>query len=140
MRGPWDRGGPGGEGGSFGTGASRARLEDLALLCLATLLLVLPAWMGQPLAPQTPGGFEPAALGVRARDDDGLGRLSIDVNRAPWHAWALLDGIGEARGRQIVAFREERGRFDSLDDLEEIPGLPASWLDQARPYLTLAQD
>lgn len=46
----------------------------------------------------------------------------IDLNTASADA---LDGIEMLRGRgfEIVRYREERGRFTSLRQLDEVPGL-----------------
>ncbi len=63
----------------------------------------------------------------------------IDIQRAPWYEWTLLEGVGEARARRIVEFREARGGFASIDDLREVPGLPGDWLERARPFLELGR-
>lgn len=62
--------------------------------------------------------------------------IRIDANRAPWHEWALLDGIGEARAKKIVVLRAERGGFRSIEDLEALPGMPRGWTEKIREFLT----
>ncbi len=62
----------------------------------------------------------------------------IDANRAPWFEWTLLEGIGEARARRIVAWRTERGGVRAIEELEEVPGMPRGWLERARPFLELS--
>ena len=104
---------------------SNPLLEDLALLLLATLVLVLPAiWRS-------------LGSGAAVVEMQALRAVKIDINAAPWHEWVLLDGIGEARARAIVAARERRGGFGSIEDLAAVPGLPAGWLEQARPFLEM---
>ena len=46
----------------------------------------------------------------------------IDINTA---SAAEIDGIAQLKGHgfEIVRYREERGRFDALRQLEEVPGL-----------------
>ena len=46
----------------------------------------------------------------------------IDLNRASAEE---LDGIPALKGHgfEIVRYREERGRFDALRQLDEVPGL-----------------
>ena len=97
--------------------------EDLALLSLAALLLIVPA-----LLRQAPGGaprLEAACLAP----------VRIDVNRAPWFEWTLIEGIGEARARRLVEDREAKGPFQSLDDLKRVPGMPQGWVEKAREHL-----
>ena len=50
----------------------------------------------------------------------------IDLNTA---AAQELDTIEELRGHgfEIVSYREERGRFDEVRQLEEVPGLAGKW-------------
>ena len=59
----------------------------------------------------------------------------IDLNTA---TAAELDGIEALSGHgfEIVKYREERGRFDEVRQLEEVPGLAGKW-DAAAGALTL---
>ncbi len=61
----------------------------------------------------------------------------IHLNRSPWYEWTLLPGIGEARARRIVDFRALRGGFRSVEDLDQVPGMPRDFAARARPFLTL---
>ena len=40
-----------------------------------------------------------------------------------------LDSIDELKGHgfEIVSYREQRGRFDEVRQLEEVPGLAGKW-------------
>jgi competence protein ComEA len=105
----------------------RAVLEDLALLLIATLILVLPAWLRS--TPPGPGLVE----GVPSAP------ARIDINRAAWYEWMLLDGIGEARARAIAAHRAEHGPFRSIDDLKAVPRMPAGWVERAREHLVVGE-
>jgi competence protein ComEA len=50
----------------------------------------------------------------------------IDLNTA---TAAQLDAVPQLKGHgfEIVRYREERGRFDSLRQLDEVPGLTGKW-------------
>ena len=50
----------------------------------------------------------------------------IDLNSA---SAAELDAIPVLRGHgfEIVRYREERGRFDQVRQLDEVPGLAGKW-------------
>ncbi len=64
----------------------------------------------------------------------------LDVNRATWIEWTLLEGIGEKLARRIVADREARGPFANLEDVRRVPGIgPKTW-EQIRPWLTIGKD
>ncbi len=63
----------------------------------------------------------------------------LDVNRATWIEWTVLDGIGETLAKRIVADREERGAFAKIEDVQRVRGIgPKTW-DQIRAYLTISQ-
>ena len=48
----------------------------------------------------------------------------VDINSADATALAAaLTGVGEAKARSIVAYREQNGPFDSADDLVQVKGI-----------------
>ena len=38
---------------------------------------------------------------------------------------------------RVLAHREKVGGFDSLDDLDDIPGFPRAFLDELKTHLTI---
>ena len=50
----------------------------------------------------------------------------IDLNTA---TAAQLDAVPQLKGHgfEIVRYREERGRFDAMRQLDEVPGLVGKW-------------
>ena len=60
----------------------------------------------------------------------------LDLNSADKDA---LDAIEDLRGHghEIVRYREERGGFTSVDQLEEVPGLTGKLTDAARGRLRI---
>ena len=59
----------------------------------------------------------------------------LDLNAA---TAAELDALPQLKGHsyEIVRYREERGRFTEVRQLEEVPGLVGKW-DGARAELSL---
>jgi len=113
------------DGRSSGDGAGApSSLGDIAFLCLAVAVVVLPAWLRSvPTGPVV----------VR---DAGAAPVRIDVNRAPWYEWMLLQGIGEVRARRLVEYRESHGPFRSPEDLKRVPQMPEGWVEKAIGHLT----
>lgn len=64
--------------------------------------------------------------------------LRIDLNTADAAELTLLPDIGPARARAIIADREAHGPFDTLADLDRVPGLGARTIDSVSPYATAA--
>ncbi len=47
---------------------------------------------------------------------------TIDINKADKDALDAVEGL-KGHGHEIVRYREERGGFTSLRELDEVPGL-----------------
>lgn len=47
----------------------------------------------------------------------------VNLNTADQEALTALPGIGEALAERIVAYREEHGPFESVEDLTEVSGV-----------------
>jgi competence ComEA-like helix-hairpin-helix protein len=52
-------------------------------------------------------------------------KLKIDLNRAEWYEFIILPGIGEKKARAIVEYRNEAGRFKTIEQLSEVSGIGA---------------
>jgi competence protein ComEA len=101
------------------------------------------------------GGGAPGAVGYRAIPDDRphpdsvaarAGRLArplgpderIDVDRASVEELTRLPRIGPALARRIVADREQRGSFGSLEELDRVSGVGAVLLQTIRRNVTFS--
>jgi competence protein ComEA len=61
----------------------------------------------------------------------------IDVNEATVDELTALPGIGPAKAAAIVGYREQHGRFASLDALLDVRGIGPATLARLRPMATL---
>lgn len=53
---------------------------------------------------------------------------TVDVNRADWPELSLLPGVSRAMGERLVGERRRSGPFNSLEDLDRVPGVGPSLL------------
>ena len=58
----------------------------------------------------------------------------IDINSASVEDLQRLPGIGEKRAQAIVAWREEHGPFQSVDELVQVSGIGEKLLAGLRDY------
>ncbi len=61
----------------------------------------------------------------------------LDLNRATAVELEALPGIGEVKAAAILAVRDARGGFESLDELESVRGIGPSLAAKLRPLLKL---
>lgn len=60
----------------------------------------------------------------------------IDLNTASAADLERLPGIGAGRAADIVAYRQEHGGFQSVDELTAVKGIGSATLESLRPYVT----
>ena len=64
-------------------------------------------------------------------------RFEVDVNHAEWPELTLLPRIGETLARRIVEHRDQHGPFQSVEQLEDVPGIGPKTVRRIRPYVRL---
>ncbi|MBW3087809.1 helix-hairpin-helix domain-containing protein [Bifidobacterium sp. 82T24] len=61
----------------------------------------------------------------------------IDLNAATAEQLETINGVGPVTARRILDHRAQNGRFSSVDDLLDVPGIGAKTLEKIRPYVTV---
>ena len=67
-------------------------------------------------------------------------RYILDLNRASADELGLLPGIGDVKAKKIVEYRGKNGRFNSLDELKNVPGISEKLLNGMSGRLTVGAD
>jgi competence protein ComEA len=62
---------------------------------------------------------------------------TLDVNTASEEQLVQLPGVGPGLARRIVDFRQQNGLFQTIDDLQNVPGIGPSKFDRLAPYVRL---
>lgn len=100
-------------------------LMTIATLALAAMLLSGNLPLRRPADPADAGAGSPLT--------DSPAGLTIDLNTAEARELALLPGVGPVLARRIVADRNQRGRFDSLEELGRVHGIGEKTIAGLRP-------
>jgi competence protein ComEA len=61
----------------------------------------------------------------------------VHVNTASAEELETLNGIGKAKAEAILKYREEHGKFQSVEDLKEVPGIGESTIDRFREQVVV---
>jgi competence protein ComEA len=61
----------------------------------------------------------------------------IDINKATQSELESLPGIGETKALQIIAYREENGFFESIDQIQKVPGIGVKTFEKIQDLITV---
>lgn len=78
---------------------------------------------GSGAVPGMPGGDVSEGQSGRARSDGGAEDGKVNLNTATESDLMALPGIGAAKAKSILAWREENGGFSQIEDLMKIQGI-----------------
>ena len=121
---------------SAATPAARPRQSPVDRILLIVIILALVALTGQwiRLTIERPMGLP------WERSSEFPQLYQVDVNKADWIEWIQLDDIGQRTAHRIVADRELKGPFESIDDLQRVHGIGPATFEAIRPWLTISHD
>jgi competence protein ComEA len=63
----------------------------------------------------------------------------VNINTASAAELAELNGIGDAKAKLIIEYREKNGPFKSVDDLRQVKGIGEKMVAKLRPTITTGQ-
>jgi len=61
----------------------------------------------------------------------------IDLNLASQQELESLPGIGPTKAREIIAYRQKNGRFVTIEEIQNVPGIGAALFNKIQPYITV---
>lgn len=63
--------------------------------------------------------------------------LPLDLNRVSPEDLSLIPGIGESLSQEIIAYRQKRRGFRSVEELKEVKGIGEAKFQSIKKYLTV---
>ncbi|MFN3751611.1 MAG: ComEA family DNA-binding protein [Thiobacillus sp.] len=65
---------------------------------------------------------------------------AVNINTATQSELEAVRGLGPAKAKAIIAYREQNGAFKSVDDLDKVKGFGKSSIDKLRGELSVTGD
>lgn len=63
--------------------------------------------------------------------------LLININTASKEELMTLNGIGESKANSIIEYRNEKGAFNSIEDIKNVSGIGESQYSKIKDYITI---
>ena len=97
-----------------------------------TVLTVEEVQSGESPVQESPGGDsgEGGALSGSAGE-------KVNLNTADEAELMTLSGIGESRAKAIIAYREENGKFQSIEEIMKIDGIKEKMFEKIKDSITV---
>ena len=68
-------------------------------------------------------------------DDTTIKQTVVNINKADEKELQSLNGIGESLATSIVQYRKENGKFETIEDLKNVPGIGDSKFENIKEYI-----
>lgn len=70
---------------------------------------------------------------ILEKDKDKEGK--ININKGSLEELETLPGVGEALGKRIITYREEKGKFETIEDLKNVSGIGEKKFESLKEYI-----
>jgi competence protein ComEA len=67
----------------------------------------------------------------------GVANAEVNINSATQSELEMLQGIGPAKAKAIIEYREKNGSFESVNDLEKVNGIGSETIKQLGDNITV---
>lgn len=61
----------------------------------------------------------------------------VNINTADINRLITIDGIGEAKAKAIISYRNEHGRFQSLEEIKKVSGIGNSTYEKIKEFIKI---
>lgn len=83
-------------------------------------------------------GEEPVEIPITAEDKETEEVMLVNINEADATGLMTLNGIGPSKADSIIRYREERGSFQTIDDIKNVSGIGNTTFENLRDYITVS--
>ena len=80
---------------------------------------------------------EKAKIDENTKEDTGKITGKVNINRADETTLQTLDGIGEAKAKAIIEYRNKNGNFKTIEDIKNVSGIGDSVYEKIKDNITV---
>ena len=80
---------------------------------------------------------ESAAVKTVKTEKTAMQQQTVNINKADVLSLTQLKGIGEKKAQAIIAYRDEHGPFQSVEELAEVKGIGEAIVNANREMISL---
>ena len=80
--------------------------------------------------------YFPTVEESRTMAPEEKGETKVDLNRAGEEELCSLPGIGSSRAKAILKYRNEHGKFQSIEEVLKVPGIKEGLYEQIKDLIT----
>ena len=70
-------------------------------------------------------------------DKSSTNKSKVNINTAPQTELETLPGIGPSIALKIINYRNENGKFSSIDEIKNVSGIGDSKFENIKKYITV---
>ena len=118
-------------------GADTVALNHAQRLSDGQQLHILPSGAAPPPAPGEPAPAGGNGISESGNSGSGASTSGVSLNNATAEELTELKGVGEVTAQAIVAYREEHGGFQDIEELLEVSGIGPAKLAQLKDQVQL---
>jgi len=118
-------------------GADTVALNHAQRLSDGQQLHILPSGAAPPPAPGEPAPSGGNGISESGNSGSGASTSGVSLNNATAEELTELKGVGEVTAQAIVAYREEHGGFQDIEELLEVSGIGPAKLAQLKDQVQL---
>ena len=74
---------------------------------------------------------------VANKVNDEMSNVTININSASAIELQEMSGIGQEKASEIIEYRQQHGNFQTVDDLQNVPGIGKRTIDKNRHWLAV---
>ena len=112
-------------------------------LIFITLTIISPLWDSNASAIVTISAGNPASaedsdlLASPTQTSEASPQSSVNINTATIQELCSLPAIGETLAKRIIAYRDEHGLFNSIDEIMSVEGIGAKTYEDIKNNITV---